>query len=163
MVGIRAMKHAMRVPITALSTFILVVFAVGVGTPRNAHAVGGDEAAMEITGYWGGSQDTDKQVIGTLKLVNDKGKDPRTFAVTYARTYDPPTIGMDVFQPAAILPAHVVYGREKLVTALFGAPDRKTIRIIGVYRPDNGELDLGSVKLVDDSKAAPNGASQPAH
>jgi hypothetical protein len=139
-----------------LSALVNVAFALLLGCPgpASAQVEGGGEAAVQITGYWNGTTDKDKQVIGTLKLVNEKGKDARSFGVTYARSYDPPTIGMDIFDAAEILPAHVVYGREKEVAAFFGAPDGKKATLIGVYYPSSGELVLGSVKFPADGAAA---------
>jgi hypothetical protein len=155
------MKHSMRSfsKASALVVLLATFFATLLIDARVASAqlVGGESVAVQIKGYWGGTTDKDSQVLGTLKMVDEKGKSERSFGVTYARTYDPVTIGMDVFQQAAIRPAHVVYGREKEVSAFFGAPDGKPISVIGTYWANAGELILGSVTVSD----AAAGATKP--
>ena len=140
---------------SVLPALVLSVFAAVLIDARSSIAQmdGTESVAVQIKGYWGGTTAKDKQVLGTLPLVNEKGKDARSFAVTYARSYDPVTIGMDLFQQAAILPSRVVYGREKEVAAFFSAPDGKKIAVIGTYWANTGELILGSVTFPDSAVA----------
>jgi hypothetical protein len=123
-----------------------------------AQISGGNEAPIQIKGYWGGTSDADKNVIGTLTLADEHGKNTRSFGVTYARSYDPPSIGMDIFQLAAIQPAYIVYGRAKETEAFFGAPDDKPLVLTGVYWQAQGELIIGSVKF--DGEAAGGSAGK---
>jgi len=129
--------------LVALSVLALVT----VGTPRAAMAQdGSNEVPIQIKGYWGGTTAADHAVLGTIKLVDDKGKNTRSFGVTLSQTYDVNTIGMDVFQQASMNPAILVFGREKEVSALFAAADKQPLTILGVYYQNSGELIVGSVK-----------------
>ena len=127
----------------ALSLSALVTVAM----PSAALAqTGSNEVPIQIKGYWGGTTAADKAVLGTIKLVDDKGKNTRSFGVTLSQTYDENTIGMDVFQQASMNPAIIVFGREKEVSALFAAADKTPLTILGVYYQNSGELIVGSVK-----------------
>lgn len=123
-----------------------------------AQVTGDGDVAMQIKGYWGGTTASDPAVIGTLTLADEHGKNPRSFGVLSAQGYDPVTMGMDVFQQASIKPAIIVFGRAKETAALFGAPDKKKVTIIGVYWSNNGDLIVGSVKFPDAAAAAPKAA-----
>ena len=129
--------------LVALSVLAMVTVVV----PSAAFAQdGSNEVPIQIKGYWGGTTDADKAVLGTIKLVDDKGKNTRSFGVTLSQTYSDNSIGMDVFQQASMNPAILVFGREKEVSALFATPDKQPLSILGVYYKDSGELIVGSVK-----------------
>jgi hypothetical protein len=138
--------------LVALSVLALAT----VGMPSAAFAQSGsNEVPIKIQGYWGGTTAADHAVLGTIKLVDEQGKNTRSFGVTLSQCYDADTIGMDVFQQASMNPAIIVFGRAKEVTALFAAPDKQPLTILGVYYRDTGELIAGSVKPAAPGAAAP--------
>lgn len=134
----------------ACAALSALVIAISLVAPNRAAAqvAGGNEVPVQIKGYWGDGSG-DSSVIGNLTFADEHGKQQRSFAVTYARSYDPPTIGTDIFQQAAINPAYLVYGRAKETSAFFGAPDKKAMVLTGIYWQLQGDLILGAVKFPD--------------
>lgn len=130
---------------TIVALSVLGLATIGIPSPAMAQE-GSNEVAMQIKGYWGGTTATDPKVIGTINLVDEHGKNQKSFGVTVAQGYDPVTMGMDIFQQASMKPAIVVFGRAKEVSALFGAADKQPVTIVGVYWQNSGDLILGSVK-----------------
>jgi len=134
---------------TTLVALSALAFATTFVSPTSACAqvTGGNEVPIQIKGYWGGTTDEDESVLGTLTFADEHGKQSRSFGVTYARSYDPPSIGMDIFELAAIKPAYIVYGRANETDAFFAAPDGKPLVVTGIYWQAQGELIIGSVKV----------------
>jgi len=138
-----------------LSALVIAAMLVG-ATGAAAQVPGGNEVPVQIKGYWGDGEG-DSAVIGNLTFADEHGKQQRAFAVTYARSYDPPTIGTDIFQQAAIKPAYIVYGRANETQAFFGAKDKTPLVVTGVYWQMQGDLILGSVKT-DEAAAGEHAA-----
>jgi len=138
------MAHSLKRSLFA-TLLVLVAGAFLLPSPARAQS----ERAIEIKGVVNGEQDSTPDVIGQISLLDAKSKKIVKIGITYARTYDPPLVGMDIFQQAAMKPQITCFGREEELEALFGAKDGVSLKILGTYMSNEGDLIVGNVKPVE--------------